>query len=124
MLREITVPAGASVPDLVERAMLRCSQEYGEALSLPHTSYVEQAHRAEQLATVCERRARWWGVLLRWIFSPDCALPWVFGAAVLDARRREEDDARFWRNAATEWHAEYTARVIGDPFGRMAGRAS
>ena len=124
MPREITVPAGAAVPDLVERAMLRCSQEYGESLTLPHTSYAEQAHRAEQLAEVCERRARWWGVLLRWVLSPACTLPWVFGAAVLDARRREEDDARFWRNAATDWHTEHAARVIGDRFDRTCGRAS
>ncbi len=124
MPREISVPAGATVPDLVERAMLRCSQEYGEALTLPHTSYAEQAHRAEQLAEVCERRARWWGVLLRWVFSADCTLPWVFGAAVLDARRREEDDARFWRQAATDWHTEHAALVIADPFDRAAGRAS
>lgn len=124
MPREITVPAGAAVPDLVERAMLRCSQEYGEALTLPHTSYIEQARRAERLAQVCERRARWWGVLLRWVFSPSCTLPWVFGAAVLDARRREEDDARFWRQSATDWRTEHSARVIADPFDRAAGRAS
>lgn len=124
MPREITVPGGADVPELVERAMLRCSQEYGEALALPSGSYAEQAHRAECLAVVCERRARWWGVLLRWVFSPACTLPWVFGAAVLDARRRDEDDARFWRATAADWHAEHTARVIGDPFDRTAGRAS
>jgi len=123
MPREISVPAGAAVPDLVERAMLRCSQEYGEALTLPHTSYVEQAHRAERLAQVCERRAHWWGVLLRWVFSPACKLPWVFGAAVLDARRRDEDDARFWREVATDLHSEHAAPVIGDPFDRRSGRA-
>lgn len=109
MLREI--PTG-DVPAVVERAMTLCSQEYGAALLLPYGSHAEEAHRAEQLAAVCERRARWWGVLIGWMFSPACGLPWVFAAAVLDARRREESSARFWREIAQDAHADHAHRVI------------
>lgn len=125
MLREIPVAtSAATTPDLVQCAMLRCAQEYGEALVLPHTSHLEQAHRAECLGVVCERRARWWGALLRWTFSPACTLPWVFGAAVLDARHREQSNARFWREVAADAHAEHAARVIAEHVDRVSGRAS
>jgi len=112
MLREIRT-AGAQVPAMVEQAMTRCAREYGAAYLLPHGSDAEQAHRAEQLAAVCERRARWWGVLLAWAFTPICDLPWVFGAALIDARRHEQSAARFWREVAADAHARHATRVVG-----------
>jgi len=111
MLRDIRTASG-DVPAVVEQAMTICSQEYGAALLLPYGSHAEEAHRAERLAAVCDCRAGWWGVLIGWMFSPACDLPWVFAAAVLDARRREESSARFWREIAQDADTEHAHRVI------------
>lgn len=110
MLRD-TEGTGPSTPEVVERALLRCARDYGQASTLPDGSYVEKARRAERLAVVCERRARWWGVLLRWTFSHYCDLPWIFSAAVIDARKADESSARFWREIAADWHDEHDRRV-------------
>jgi hypothetical protein len=122
-MRPEVITAPVNVPAVVEQAMLRSSRDYGAALLLPYGSHAEEAHRADRLAAICERRARWWGVLVRWIFSPACGLPWVFGAAVLDAGRREESNARFWRDVAADARAEHTRRVL-EPDDRLDGRAS
>ena len=66
--------------------------------------------RADRLAAVCERRARWWGVLLRWVFSPACDLRLVFGAALIDAIQHEQSSARFWRQVAQEFFRRYPPR--------------
>lgn len=121
---EITVPAGADVPALVEQAMTRYDHAHGAARCLPHGSHLEEASRAERLAELCEHRAAWWGVLLRWSFTTDCQLPWIFGAAVIDAAKHEESSARFWREVAADERAEHADRVIDDRSGAAAGRAS
>lgn len=121
---EITIPAGADVPALVEHAMTRYEHAHGAALCLPHGSHLEEATRADRLAELCEHRAAWWAVLLRWSFTADCRLPWIFGAAVIDAAKHEESSARFWREIATDAHAEHAAHVEDDLSGVVAGRAS
>ncbi len=100
------------MPEVVERGLIRCSRDYGQALNLSAVSDAEQAARADRLASVCERRARWWGVLLRWVFSPACDLPWIFGAALIDAIQHEQSSSRFWRQIAQEFRDVADGRVI------------
>lgn len=110
------VVADASVPVLVVQALGRCDQAYGAALRMPYGSYVEQALRADALAEACRVRAAWWRVLLRWMFTDDCPLPWIFSAAVLHTCKRDESAARFWREVASDRHADHAARVLdGQP---------
>jgi len=101
-----------SVPEVVERGLIRCFRDYGEALNLPLVSDAAQAVRADRLATVCERRARWWGVLLRWVFSPACDLSLVFGAALIDAIQHEQSSGRFWRRVAQEFRDATDGRDV------------
>lgn len=86
MRRDLVSPVW--VPGVVARGLLRADRALDTALNLPRVSYTEQAHRAERLAEVYELRVRWWGVLARWVFSPACDLPWIFGAAIVGAGAR------------------------------------
>jgi uncharacterized membrane protein len=38
------------------------------------------------------------------VFTEAPALPWVLVSAVISARARELDGARFWRDTAHYWH--------------------
>jgi hypothetical protein len=105
-------PIAMSVPEVVERGLIRCSRDYGDALNLPVISDAEQAQRADRLAAVCERRARWWGVLLRWVFSAGSDLSWIFGAALIDAIQHEQSSSRFWRQVAQEFRDVAEGRVV------------
>lgn len=96
-------PPAVWVPGVVERGLLHADRALDAALNLPRVSYAEQAHRADRLAEVYALRVRWWGVLLRWVFSPACDLPWIFGAAIVGAQEHDLSAARFWRETARDW---------------------
>ena len=61
--------AMAGTPVMVERAIRRCGEDFYRAVNLPTDTRAQQVLRAERLAEVAERRARWWGVLIRWVFN-------------------------------------------------------
>jgi hypothetical protein len=94
-----------SVPVLVHRAMRRCAEDHVRAARLPHRTPAQRAIRSELLASVMERRARWWGVLLRHVLHQG-DIRWVFGLAAMEARERAESDAKFWREAAEHWRGD------------------
>lgn len=108
----LTVPTDATVPAVVEQALARCDQAYGAALRMPCDSHIAEAVRADALAEACQARAAWWRVLLRWMFTAHCPLSWIFGAAVLQACKRDESSVRFWRKIAASEHAEHSAELL------------
>jgi hypothetical protein len=91
------------VPVVIEQAMRRSGVNYYRALNLPLDTYADQAARAARLATACADRAHCWAALARWASSTDNTLPWPLVSAVISARRREDDAARFWRETAGYW---------------------
>lgn len=97
-------PAATSpFPPMIEQAMRRASTNYYRALNLPLDTFTEQAERAGRLATACEDRSRSWGALARWACTPGIGVPWPLVSAVISARRREDDSARFWHDTARYW---------------------
>lgn len=93
------VPA-TGTPVMVERAIRRCGEEFYRAVNLPVDTPAQQVERAQRLAEVAERRARWWGVLIRWVFNSGSGTSWVFASAALTAQRHEELEGRLWRDTA------------------------
>lgn len=109
------------VPELVNRAMHRVEAAWAAAARLPHRTHAENLVRCERLAAVEERRARWWGVLGRWTYSPAGTVPLVFGTAVMAAHAAAENARRFWIDSADY----YRWRVAGvDPDEQCPGRWS
>jgi hypothetical protein len=88
---------------VIDQAMRRSGVHYYRALNLPIGTYADQAARAACLAAACADRAQCWAALARWAASTDAAVPWPLVSAVISARRREDDAARFWRDTATYW---------------------
>lgn len=114
-------------PVMVERAIRRCGEEFYRAVNLPTDTRTQQVERADRLAEVAERRARWWGVLIRWVFTSDTGTSWVFASAALTAQRHEELEARLWRDTANHLRAEPTTAVTAAELADMGaefGRAS
>lgn len=95
--------ASPVVPVVIEQAMRRSGVHYYRALNLPLDTYADQAARAAHLAAACAERARCWGALKRWAAAPDNTVAWPLVSAVISARRREDDAARFWRDTAHYW---------------------
>lgn len=93
-------------PVMVERAIRRCGEEFYRAVNLPIDTRTQQVERADRLAEVAERRARWWGVLIRWVFTSDTGTSWVFASAALTAQRHEELEGRLWRDTANHLRTE------------------
>src|SRR4051812_34815095 len=74
------------VPSIVAAGLNRCWAACDEAGEWPARSDTEHAVRAERLAVLAGRAARWWRVLGAWVYSPaGRPLPLVFGAAALRA---------------------------------------
>lgn len=79
--------------------------------------------RAERLAEIYAREARWWGVLERHIYSPASTVPLVYGDAVIIARLALRDDARFWAETASDWRARAERRPTSDAAGALCNHA-
>ena len=106
-----------TMPVVIEHAMRRSGVNYYRALDLPLDTYADQAARADCLTAACAERASCWAALASWVSSPGSTVPWPLVSAVLAARRREDDAARFWRDTAIYWRR---AAAGADPPG--AGR--
>jgi hypothetical protein len=92
------------VPASIRRAICRSGANYYRALNLPLDTYSDQAVRAACLAAACAERAACWAALgARWAASAGPFVSWPLVSAVLAARRREEDAARFWRATTIYW---------------------
>lgn len=82
------------------------------------TDATERAARALRLQQLHARQARWWAVLAR--ASDHRTVSFVYIDAVIRARSKAEEDARFWRDAAADW----TARALDRPTSDCAGAMS
>ncbi|TCK20628.1 hypothetical protein [Pseudonocardia endophytica] len=82
------------------------------------TEDTDRAARALRLEQLHTRQARWWAVLQR--HTDHRAVAVVYVDAVIRARSKAEDDARFWRDAAADW----TARALDLPTSDCAGAMS
>jgi hypothetical protein len=90
---------------------------------MPHRGNVENAIRAERLAVLAERNARWWGVLREWTFlrtRHGHTMPRVYGRAASAAQAHEIDNARFWRDIAADWRARAEHRPTSDAAGALS----
>lgn len=109
------------VPAIVDAALARLHDAYQRAAALPTDSDAAHAVRARQLAVVAARRARWWQVLGRWVYTEaGQPVPLLFGAAALDAAHSARDEARFWREAADDWQARAEHRPTSDAAGALS----
>jgi hypothetical protein len=97
------MPTMPAVPVVIEQAMRRSGANYYRALDLPLDTYADQTARAACLAAACMERAACYGALARWASTAGARVPWPLVSAVLAARRREDDAARFWRDTAIYW---------------------
>lgn len=115
-----------SVPTMVAAGLERCEVERRRVMGLRPGTHTERAARAQRLAVLFERSARWWNLLGRWSVRAGWGqVPAVFGDAVIIAAGRDSDQARFWRDMAGDWlrHAagEPVCDVIGCGCGGVCG---
>jgi hypothetical protein len=114
-------PSTGYVPAIVAAALDRNRAARDRAAALPRRGDAEHALRAERLAVLSDREARWWRVLGSWVYSWDSgSVPLVFGAAAVAAAEGCRDDARFWREAAADWWARAEHRPTSDAAGALS----
>lgn len=109
-----------SIPAIVDAAFHRIRVQLDAADSLPRASALDRAARADRLAVLHDRSARWWRVLYRH-HSP--TVPFLYIAAVSRAELHERDEARFWRETASDWRARAEQRPTSDAAGAMSNWA-
>ena len=108
------------LPAIVDAGLQRCRHQRELAYDLQRRANLDNAVRAERLAALAEREARWWAVLARWAYSPHGrSVPWVFADAAHHAGAHARDDARFWRDAAADWRARAEHRPTSDAAGAL-----
>jgi hypothetical protein len=105
------VDRAGSVPVMVAAGLERCRRERTRLQAAYPASDVGWAARAERLAVLHEREARWWTVLDRWTFLSQREIPTVFGDAAMIAAGQARASAGFWRDSAGDWRR----RVAGQP---------
>jgi hypothetical protein len=94
--------AVSATPAVADAALYRAQVERAELMRRAPRTHLDRAVRAERLAVLCEREARWWGVLCRWTYSSQEQVPLVFGTAVMAAAGEVRARARFWRDIASD----------------------
>jgi hypothetical protein len=90
--------------------------------ALPHSTDTEQAIRAERLAVVWARIAGVWRLIAAYAIT-DPTVPWVFRHAAVIAGCEARDDARFWRDLASDWRARAERRPTSDAAGALSNWA-
>ena len=113
-------PSSGYIPTIVAGALDRYRDAHDHAAALPTRTDADHATRASRLAALAVRAARWWDVLAAWAYSPAGTVPLVFGAAAVAAASSARDDARFWREAAADWHARATGVPTSDAAGALS----
>jgi hypothetical protein len=104
------------VPAIVLAGLRRCSEQRVAAMELPRRTNLDWAARAERLAELCDREARWWSVLATWTYRHG-EVPVVYGRAVRESVVAKERRALSWRESAADWRrraaGESVCEVIG-----------
>ncbi len=117
----LLAPSSGYVPAVVELALYRWQEQYGHALDLPDGTAAENAVRAERLALLCDRRARWWDVLAHWTYHrADWSVSFVYAHAAQHSAGKDRDSARFWRETAADWRARAEGRPTSDAAGALS----
>jgi hypothetical protein len=112
--------APGSVPAIVDAAFYRIRVQLDAASDTPAVSALDRAARADRLAVLHDRSARWWRVLYR---HTPTGVPFLYIAAVSRAEMHERDEARFWRETAADWRARAEQRPTSDAAGSLSNWA-
>jgi hypothetical protein len=115
-----TTTSSGSVPAIVSAALNRWWCDYRLAAAMPARTDLDQAIRADRLAVLADRRARWWRVLANWTYSPAGTVPLVFGAAADMSADKDRDSARSWRETAADWRARADHEPTSDAAGALS----
>ncbi len=114
-------PSSGYVPAVVELALYRWHELYDHALALPHRTAAEHAVRADRLAVLHDRRARWWDVLAHWTYHrAGYFVAYVYAHAAQACASHDRDTARFWRDTAADWRARAEHRPTSDSAGALS----
>ncbi|GJF05518.1 hypothetical protein [Pseudonocardia sp. D17] len=106
------------VADRVTAALDELTARFSAVASERPDSDLAHAVRADRLAMVCARRAAWWQLLMARRHRAGMSM--LFTRAVIHAANQEQDRARFWRDAATDWRARAERRPTSDAAGAMS----
>lgn len=109
--------AARTVPELVTAGLDRCAAEYRMVLMRPAATHAERAARAERLAVLSKREARWWTVLKRWTYGPSWDIPLIFGRAAILAAADATQRAHLYAGMA----ADYQRMAAGLPICSFVG---
>ncbi|MFC5949764.1 hypothetical protein ACFQH9_15930 [Pseudonocardia lutea] len=109
-----------SVPAIVDAAFHRLRWQLNAAYEIPNGSALDNASRADRLAVLHDRAARWWRVLYRHSAN---GVPFVYVSAAGRAIQAAQEDARFWRETAADWRARADQRPTSDAAGAMSNWA-
>ncbi|MGI8815069.1 MAG: hypothetical protein ACR2G2_07250 [Pseudonocardia sp.] len=116
---------GPWVPVMVEAGLRRCTEQRRTVSELDPRTHLEQAARADRVAALWEREARWWLVLQRWTYSRRANVPLVYGRAVVQAGTEANRYVEFYRDIAADWRrmaaGEPVCGVIGCGCGGVCG---
>lgn len=118
----LVTPVTSETAEMVARAMRRCGEDFYQAAQLPTDTRAQQAIRADRLAEIAERRARWWAVLIRYVLSSGSGASWVYASAALTAQRHEESEAKLWRDSATHLRSDAIGVIVSGEAAEL-GRA-
>ena len=99
------------VPAMVDAGLGRCQRERTRLNDQRPATVWASAARAERMAVLFEREARWWTVLDRWTYLGQDEIPNVYGWAAMIAAEQCRRDARFYRDLASDLRR----RAAGQP---------
>lgn len=108
-------------PPVTERVLAALdglTDEFSTIATEAPDSDTAHALRADRLAIICARRAAWWNLLLTRPHRDGMSR--LFVRAVIHAAGQEQDRARFWRDAASDWRARAERRPTSDAAGAMS----
>ncbi|GAA1870985.1 hypothetical protein GCM10009836_59600 [Pseudonocardia ailaonensis] len=109
-----------SVPAIVDAAFYRLRVQLNAARDWPPVAPLDRAARADRLAVLHDRAARWWEVLYRHTSS---AVPFLYVRAAGRAADDQREQARFWRETASDWRARAEQRPTSDAAGALSNWA-
>ncbi|GEL26071.1 hypothetical protein PSU4_50250 [Pseudonocardia sulfidoxydans NBRC 16205] len=101
LVRNDRAPTG-SVQSIVDAALCRLKEECQRVETSGVVDGTDRAARADRLAELHTRRARWWRVLWRHEATRRRS---VYLDAVAGAEWHEWEQAAYWRRSASGWNA-------------------
>jgi len=112
--------APGSIPAIVDAAFHRLRLQHHAIDAMPRNTPLDWAARADRLAVLHDRAARWWRVLNR---HTSAGVPFVYIAAVGGAEHHEREEVRYWQESADDWRARAEQRPTSDAAGSLSNWA-